>query len=363
MQIYLINLFSLLIWGGIYYKFKKYPNSKKIIMLLILVQFVLLQGLRDFSVGNDTSSYIRLYKLYDNANIIGIFVNSPYPAIEKGYMLLMAICRFIGLSDRAYLFVISILINSLFFRFIYKESPNPIFSIWLYICLEFFTLSFTAFRQMLAIGLVLNAYLYIKNKNLIKYIILSVVAISVHKSAIFFVFLYLVYNHEFVLEYPVLNKFISFIKKNKYLIYGFVILGFYMLAPQLISSLAKIFYPNYSLDASSSRMTLFFVMIGLLLFSIFIEYRYEINEKNYQYLQLLLFFAICVQSLTSHIQLVGRLSLYFYSFIIIYIPIMISKIKEKKINILFTVAFYGLTFIQYYFFSMDMYNLVPYYIL
>ena len=59
MWVYIINLILIILLYIIFFKIYKTNNSKKYFCISIFVLFSLLQGLRSFSVGNDTSKYIK----------------------------------------------------------------------------------------------------------------------------------------------------------------------------------------------------------------------------------------------------------------------------------------------------------------
>ena len=70
--------------------------------------------------------------------------------------------------------------------------------------------------------------------------------------------------------------------------------------------------------------------------------------------------AIFIQSITYRIYLIGRLIWYFYIFNTIFLPNIIMDIKDKKVRNISYLVIAALNIIQYIFFSMDMYNVVPY---
>ena len=76
MTIYVVNLALVILLGSIVYLNKKY--GKKIFMILVCLQLILLCGLRSMTVGRDTYAYVNLYypnviRTPLNANFFRVF--------------------------------------------------------------------------------------------------------------------------------------------------------------------------------------------------------------------------------------------------------------------------------------------------
>lgn len=98
MAIYLVNIFSLIPWYVLYKKYENEENRRKDILIGICFQFIIVQGLRDFSVGSDTMKYMEYYNYLNqlNSNLLEIIINPPL-AFETGYLILMKILGFLDL--------------------------------------------------------------------------------------------------------------------------------------------------------------------------------------------------------------------------------------------------------------------------
>lgn len=358
MIIYFFNIFSLLLWGYIYRKSIYKENMKKILIIIIVFQFTLLQGLRAESIGMDTAKYIDYYEYLRDSRItvIDLFTNPPFN-FEIGYMLLMYFCGMAGVSAQAFIFVISLIINALLGWFIYKNSRDFIMSFWIFIGIEFFSLSFTMLRQMIAILLVANSFQFMKERKIKQYLLMILIAASFHKTAFVFLPAYLL---NFM--YPIVRKLKS--RLSTFYVYKIVgILFSYFLVlfvfPKIIIFVLNLFYGYYIFTASSLG-TLFFIMAGLLGSLLLYEMLYNDNSYEMFVYQSFIYVASLFQLATVIVNHVYRGAYYYYFFTCISLPYVIAQLRDKKGKMIFCLAVYVATLMQYVLFSMDIYNLVPY---
>lgn len=357
MLVYLLNILSLIIYLYIYIHSKNKNKLKIILIFLIVMQFTLIQGLRSFEIGSDTSKYIQYYEYIKNGDFtfFELLLNPPLN-FEFGYLAFMKICALFNLTSRFFLIVVSLVINALIGRYIYKESDDFILSFWIFIGIEFFTLSFTMIRQMIAIGIILNAYICLESKNYKMYFLLNILASLFHKTALIFIiiFFYQIIKDKIKKNYP---KFeITVVNKIFIILVTMFIVAFCL--GDIISFVAHIFYGYYHFSKSSIGF-LWVVMMGILGLFLIIEKKSNKTDKLVNY-EMFIFIAATFQLMTIHISQFSRATFYFYIFTITSLPYAITLIKNRNIRRFLKCSVYMLTFIQYIFFSMNIYNLVPY---
>lgn len=362
MTIYILNILSLIVWQKLYEWKKEKQETKKVILLGIFLQFVIIEGFRGFSVGADTAKYMEYYNHIKglDINFFELIVNPPL-TFEPGYLLLMKLCAILRFNERLFLLLVTVIFNVLIFRFVYKKSDDFILSIWLFVCAEYFTLSFTMIRQMIAIGFILNAYLYIEKKNLKAFIVNVIVACLFHKTAICFLPIYFILNKDDFMKQEQTTKIDAIYAKYKFWIWlimtGFIIL----IIPILFDVFYKIFYPNYNLENSQFNFpTLAVLILVILLLSYFCEKHLEIKEKSFLNFQFCVFCAFLLQVCTFKYLYLFRVALYFYIFIIVLIPSMLKYIENAKFKRILTVGTMLIGLLQYILFSMDIYDMIPY---
>ena len=185
MEVYLLLLLMGIVLGFIV-KFMPFRENKQNIIYLSVyfVLMLLVACLRSESVGADTWKYLRYYNYCTEQefSIIVDYANEPN-VFEYGFVLLSRISAFLGLDNTMYLVLIASIIYIPTLIYIYKYSQNKILSIVLYNCLQFYGLSLSAFRQMIAISILLMAVKYILNRDKIRWILSVFMAMSFHLTA------------------------------------------------------------------------------------------------------------------------------------------------------------------------------------
>ena len=354
MEIYIINFCLIIALYIMLFKIYKTKKSKIIFCVAVFILFSLIQGLRAYSVGNDTNNYIRFFELSKDMSLIDVILTRQW-TIEPGFGLLIKISSALNFSPQLYLLLVAIIINGGLMYCIYKNSDNPFASVMIFMGVEFFTLSFTALRQMIAVIIILNSYHFIKQRKLIKFIIMVLLAATFHKTALIFLPVY----------------FLKDIKINLKTIYiGIALLLIaQLIAVPIVTFLTKLIYTESYIKVIGGGITQTLVILVYLISGIFI-YKDSIKKDDgtENIILIFIYFAFLIQSLACRINMINRLMWYFYIFIIIYLPNMtkdisktvIVKNKEIKLSTVYECVIILLSMIQYLFFSMDIYNVVPY---
>jgi len=117
-----------------------------------------------------------------------------------------------------------------FGRFIYKYSKLPWMSAYMFLTLQFFDLSMSGVRQILSIAILLFSYDFIINRKFIKFLLVVLLATTIHTSAVMFLIIY-----------P-LAKFK--INKKFYLISGAIAIAVFIAFQYFIPLIGKVF-PQY----------------------------------------------------------------------------------------------------------------------
>ena len=180
MQIYFVLIIVILVFG---YGFRVNDNKpyKKIYLICICLFVILLGGLRAVSVGTDTRQYWSAFNLIKELPADQLW-DTRY---EPGFVIL---CRLLsGISDNPHilLMVSSIMIFVPCFIFIYRNSADVVLSSYLFVTLGFILSMFNLMRQGLAIGIILiGVEFFFKRKNYFFFLLMCVLAMQFHQSAI-----------------------------------------------------------------------------------------------------------------------------------------------------------------------------------
>ena len=169
----LISLFLL-----VFTFFELFVKMSKPLKLYVYVVFsifiVFFVGFRQ--CGFDYENY-HIY--FEALNSVFWENNSEVIGAEKGYALLNYL-----LGDyRLLLVVMAIFTVALLFIFVYRYSPAVYFSLFLFFCVLFYPTVMGQYRQMLAIAIVLWAFV-VKQRNVVAFLLLVLVAMLFHMSAL-----------------------------------------------------------------------------------------------------------------------------------------------------------------------------------
>ena len=118
MFIYLLLLFSILLLGMFLEK-----NNKKTYSILICIILTLIAGLRHYTIGNDTITYLRFFN-----NVLSSYMTSRY---EIGFIYFTLFIRRITDNFTIYLLIISFLFNYIIFLGNYQVFLLFLLLFWL----------------------------------------------------------------------------------------------------------------------------------------------------------------------------------------------------------------------------------------
>lgn len=196
MAVYLINI-ALIIFWRLYFTQKKFPNARKYFCMMAAFQWILISGLRDWSIGADTYSYFRSFenvKLSSWSTLFGDLTDYLFRGQtikDPGYDVLTKLFQLFSGNYQVFLMAIAVLFMSLMATWINKNSASPCTSFVLFSTLFYSFYAITGHRQAIATALVVFwGYDLIKKRKFWKFALVSVAAFLIHKSSLVFVPLY-----------------------------------------------------------------------------------------------------------------------------------------------------------------------------
>lgn len=194
MFVYLVNIALIYFWGFLLLYNKSTDQKKKIYCTIVAMQWILISGLRHISVGSDTYAYYYAFErvkstpwktiLLQNWDYLfhGLEIKDPgYPLLEKIFQI------FCGDYQVFLLFIAAVFTISMAV-WIYKNSAMPCLSFLIYSVLFYAFYAVTGHRQTLATALIVFVgYKYIKEKKLLKFLVIAFIAFMLHKSSLVFI--------------------------------------------------------------------------------------------------------------------------------------------------------------------------------
>lgn len=319
-------------------------NKDKVYLTVNGLFLWIISSLRDISVGTDVRSYKMIF-----SHLGSVPLSVDVPKQISGYMGYRIICRIVYLITKGnYQIMLSICAFITIYglcKFIYYFSDNCIESLFFFESLYYLFESWNTVRQFLAMSLMLLAFLEYKKKNLVKFILLVIISVSIHSIAII------------MLAFVVFDK----IKWNK-LIFGIYSLSLVFIMKSLngIITMFMNIFPRYSMylyvfdDASKfagiaqgrkiiiSLIFLLAIVVGL----IFIKKRgidkpLNCRYENSPFVSTWTFWALIMIEITigimfSHNSFFLRIQTFFSFFSIFMLPSIVErlfKLKKAKITV------------------------------
>ena len=331
-------IISILLLVGSY--IKKYKKISFFISIIVLVFF---SGFRK-NVGLDYNNYLELFD--------SIKLNYDVP-LEFGYQILINIIILIGGKYQLLVLISSVITNFFIGLFIYRNSSNPNYSLFIYISLSIFYLAtFTAMRQFIAVGLFFYSLNFIISKQFWKYFALILLGTSIHITMIFLLPLYFLLGRNFKFWHYIAMTFI-FLLCLKIVDIIFLRLGFSQL------------YFIQDEDAKISPIIFIFSAVGF--FFIIIRNRFiHQNVNNIIYLNMVFILLLITLSIFVTIippAIILRMSSYFSISYLILIPAFFLTIKNlyfRYFSLLLGTCISIFFYIFLIVFNGKRYNLIPY---
>lgn len=307
-------------------------QRKKLYLIICGIIITLVIGLRHYTVGTrDTSNYCSLFEGALSFLNLRSFL-SYHKVFENGFFLSECIfyifTYFIAkVFSNAQIFILitTAVITFSVMRFIYRHSKNVMLSTVMYICLGLMTFNMNGMRQALAMAICLFAYDFADKKKIIPFLLITLLAMLVHRTAIFFLLVYLIARLK--------GNYVSLA------LFTIAVVLFMLFADSIVSVFDNVTEKNYS-DAGSfdSGGYVTIVIYGLVLvFSLFFGWGNR-NEGgfNLPFFLTILGLALYCGRYTS-VQIYERMSYYFFYAVILLLPRSMQGIKSKE-NLVITIT-------------------------
>ncbi|SSC12130.1 membrane protein of unknown function [Mesotoga infera] len=320
--------------------------SKKYLVILVLIAFVLIQAFRSVEVGIDTRSYIKIFTIAKFGNLSTL---SAITNFESGFLLFIKIISLFTENTQVFLGVLSVCILATIIYIIYKYSKMPMLSLFLFFAMGFYGFTFSGIRQSLAIALCFASYGFIRSRRPVLFVLLMILAASIHYSALVF-----------LIAYPLSRLGI---KKRHFLLVITVFLIIFLGRGFVFSVIQMTITRRYTsaiyYEASDSY-SLLLVMLLLFMFTMFIG-RSSTENLESNTLRNFLLIAVFIQLFASLSPVAMRAGYYFWWFSVLLIPeVIVNQPTRRERHILLVVILiFGFMYFQFLY-SSGMLNTSPY---
>ena len=145
---------------------------------------------QDFSVSIDIAEYMRQYAIIPTLTFGQMLTHK----FEIGYVLLCRLLEMTFESDRVLLLAMGVLILLPFGRFYDRESSRPMVALMAFVALGMYMHAIIFWRQLAAMAILTFSIPYIRQRKLLPFLLILLAAMSFHKTAVVFLWIYLIYN-------------------------------------------------------------------------------------------------------------------------------------------------------------------------
>lgn len=171
--------------------FKKKQLSNKSILVFFVIWGLMLSLRHPIKCGFDLPNYQYMFSITAELDFLDVF--SFYPT-ERLYFTFNWLIAHIYPDFRLFLIVTSLLCSGVVGWFYYKESELAPLTILLFVTNACFVMFYSGLRQSLAMLFVIPAYYMTKQKRLVPFILIVLLAKCFHNSATVMLLLYPIYH-------------------------------------------------------------------------------------------------------------------------------------------------------------------------
>lgn len=325
---YMLNIFTLTIcWlllndKGISVG-ERILSKEKCFLAFATFNWVILSGCRHISIGADTEAYkIYMFDPIQRMSWGEIWNSFSQVYIDKtgkdpGYMVLEKLFQYISTNYQIWLIAIALFFFIFMAKWVDRYSKNPYLSYILFSCLFYSFFAITGHRQTIATAMVVMIGTQLaEEKKLIKFLILVLIASTVHASAICFLVFYI------IIKIPI-NK----VTLSSYWI--FIGLA-YLFRGRFMEFLQEIVgYESYTyLEGAGAGVFIYLLLLVSIVITVF--HNYLLDEGVNPISIHAVMFSTVMSSLVLINPSMMRVVQYFSLFLMIIISDLISLVKEEN---------------------------------
>ena len=342
-MIYYMGLIGFIVVGGMIFQTRKpYLKSNKWVYSFFTTMYlIILSGLRHRMIGADTRHYmdnfdfiVREYTWQDLWDMLKTsIVENSYDIRDVGYTIFVKTSQLFIPNSRYYLIFIAILIMVPMGWWIRTKSSNQMLSYIVFTCQFFPFYGLTGIRQILALILVsLFGYELILRRKFLPFLLLILLAMLFHKTAIIMLPFYFVYNIK--------------LKKIYWYIALLGVCGGFIFRNSIAAVLNKIGGYSYEAYAGAGTYVFTVLIFGILLLCFLYYDRLTLSRPDtVHYIN-----AVVIGSLLLPMSYYNptflRLGYYYFIYLILLIPEFVIAFKEKVLFKLLISAVLFLGFVK-----------------
>ncbi|WP_047794887.1 EpsG family protein [Exiguobacterium sp. JLM-2] len=339
MTIYLVNMALLVGWGILLIR-HEIPSRRAWFVSFATIQWIVLSGFRDVTVGADTAQYKALF-LQSQTLPLGAFTDRFFEIVfteseDPGFYLFQRLIQYVITDYQVYLVLIAMIFMIPLGYFIYKYSSEPLISFLLFSVLFYEFFAVTGLRQTVATALVvLVGYHFVRARKLGWFLLLVCIAMTIHKSSLIFVPFYFLANKQLTKAYLMT-------------MFG-VIVGLFVFRNPFFDLLVQVSgYDTYSAMDGAGAVNFSLMLLSVLFVALWRKEQILANNPSAIHFFNALLLAACLLPLTFLNPSMMRLVQYFSLFLLLMIPEIVGTFERRERLVVYysAVMLLGLLFIR-----------------
>jgi len=271
------------------HRFRGLPFLSAVLLLILFLVLVTFAGIRDLSVGADTGNYRDIFVYKQGALTLTSFIGG----LEPGFVIFQSIMQSVTTSFTLYLFSIATVVVGLHLKIFKTLSEHKGISIFVFIALGVYLFFFNGARQAMAASIYGFAIFALIEKKPIKYVLITLLAVTFHRSAIIMLPMYFVLVMPFSLKQFLLLVLFTFFFTN-----GLSIIM--NLAPDLVNQR----YANYN-NRTAGGGVILMVVYSAMTFAFFLV-RGAVDKSDLRKYDVFLNYAIFTSLVYIMVNLFGQ---------------------------------------------------------
>ena len=168
--------------------------SSQVLSGVAAIILIVIAGLR-YETGGDWDTYAQLFEWFPSfSRLIGHPVELAEQQVEEGFTLLCALIKSLGGTVQHLFFVVTFINITLITAALHKYTKYPAVALLCYYGILYFNLEMIYIRQATAVALCFFALQYIEPRQIVRYMLVIVLACTFHRVAALMIPLYFLLN-------------------------------------------------------------------------------------------------------------------------------------------------------------------------
>ena len=348
MAVHIWLLIYVSVLGAFIYRKKPTIKQNTIFVVLSFIPIFLIQTLRNRTIGKDTASYYNIFRMvatdtsyYERMLIrwepIYIVLNRWIGQLSTSPQMLFGVCSFIVDFGVAYF-----IINNI------KDRSSAFFAVFFWVCLSTYLNSMNTIRQSMTMSFTMNIYTVLNKEKSKKSISISIcliaIAVMLHASSLICILFFV-------------PHFMKKMNRRRIILSVFIFIAVFMSFSYFFELMLRLF-PQYAryigtdyFEGNDSIGGYYVVLSAFKLILIgltFLLYEKDQNANELYWFAWFSIVTIVLYVFKTKIAIASRVVYYFEIFMILYIPLLLQKLKYKRFSFFMIIGLYLIGWILYY---------------